>query len=664
MKMFNFSSLAAKFMVVGGVSVALMIAGIVVFYAGMQNQSRHFDEYRNVYAVQEAELHELYALGLQTEQATRNILINPADRKAQENFTGAVADFEALYAKLVEREKAMNAGGALAGSRANWEQGLGFKRQVIELAVQGKTAEAAKVLVEQETPAWRSFKSAITAAGKELDRVMVVKNAEMKQLQQRTFYLILAVLLLSSLVTVVGIGKVVTDLKKRVTEILDNLNEVTSGGGDLSRRVTVSSDDELGKMAALFNEAWEKLGNITQEVIERATCVKAYSGQVAIEAASIRRGSRDIAGQSATAATASEEMAATASDIARNCSVAADAAAEANRSINDTSAIVGASVGVMNEIAGRVRAAANTVTGLGERSDQIGTIVGTIEDIADQTNLLALNAAIEAARAGEQGRGFAVVADEVRALAERTTRATREISEMINSIQKETRDAVTIMEHGARDVERGIAESARSNEALERVLELISALSMQISQIATASEEQSATTSEIVTNIGRISDLVRNFDRATDTMNAKVGQLMAESESLTKSAGTFKFKESSLLMLDTAKSDHVAFVRRIENCLDSGEKVEAGTLPDHTSCRFGKWYFGEGKNLCGHSHAFGAINDPHERIHRIAKEAVDLFNRGDSASAEAKLGEVEAISHDIVSMLETVKDECRYQSAA
>jgi len=148
------------------------------------------------------------------------------------------------------------------------------------------------------------------------------------------------------------------------------------------------------------------------------------------------------------------------------------------------------------------------VESLGTRSDQIGAIIGTIEDIADQTNLLALNAAIEAARAGEQGRGFAVVADEVRALAERTTRATKEIGEMIKAIQNETKGAVAVMEKGVQQVEAGTSEAAKSGKALQDILEQINNVAMQVNQIATAAEEQTATTREISNNIQQISDVV------------------------------------------------------------------------------------------------------------------------------------------------------------
>jgi methyl-accepting chemotaxis protein len=187
-----------------------------------------------------------------------------------------------------------------------------------------------------------------------------------------------------------------------------------------------------------------------------------------------------------------------------------------------------------------VRETAKTVEGLGARSDQIGQIIGTIEDIADQTNLLALNAAIEAARAGEQGRGFAVVADEVRALAERTTRATKEIGEMIKAIQKETKGVVAAMEEGMTEVERGTESSVKSGEALEMILTQVNDVTLQVNQIATAAEEQSSSTSEITSNISQITDVIGSTARAAAETASASSQLSREAEHLQELVSQFK----------------------------------------------------------------------------------------------------------------------------
>ena len=269
----------------------------------------------------------------------------------------------------------------------------------------------------------------------------------------------------------------------------------------------------------------EGLREVMEKVSRSALDVSAAAGELDSNARHTAEGAHEVVNQAETVAVASEEMSSTSTDIARNCHLAADSSGHASNSAQKGAAIVRDTVQGMNRIADHVRSSASVVERLGTRSDQIGEIVATIEDIADQTNLLALNAAIEAARAGEQGRGFAVVADEVRALAERTTRATREIGAMIKNIQQETKLAVRAMEEGVEEVERGTGEAAKSGDALEDILNQINEVTGQINQIATAAEEQTATTQEITSNIHQISDTVQASARNSQQISSASSQL-------------------------------------------------------------------------------------------------------------------------------------------
>jgi methyl-accepting chemotaxis protein len=233
-------------------------------------------------------------------------------------------------------------------------------------------------------------------------------------------------------------------------------------------------------------------------------------------------------------------MASTSSEIAANCTNAAESSRRTSESASTGVAVVQETIVGMGKIAERVKQTAATIDALGTRSEQIGEIIGTIEDIADQTNLLALNAAIEAARAGEQGRGFAVVADEVRALAERTTKATKEIGTMIKAIQSETREAVKSMEEGVREVEKGAVSSEKSGESLQEILDQINEVTMQINQIATAAEQQTATTSEITTNIHQVTEVVQQSARGAEETSSSAAQLADQSQQLQNLVGRFR----------------------------------------------------------------------------------------------------------------------------
>ncbi|RII29462.1 MAG: hypothetical protein CXR30_11240 [Geobacter sp.] len=359
--------------------------------------------------------------------------------------------------------------------------------------------------------------------------------------------------------------------------------------GDLGVQVLVESHDEVGQMA----ESFEKMVNSLREMIgmlsDSSAQVSESSAEMQTNAMKMAEGAEIVAVQAITVATASEEMSATSGDIAQNCQMAAESAKRADQAAEHGSTVVENSIAVMHRIAERVQASATTVEELGKRSDQIGSIISTIEDIADQTNLLALNAAIEAARAGEQGRGFAVVADEVRALAERTTKATHEIGKMIKAIQLETRSAVSAMEEGVSEVEQGTEEAARSREALRRIQDEINAVNLQVQQIATAAEEQTATTSEISNNIHQITNVAQDTVEGARSTSSEAQHLLRLSEELQRMVGKFKLSESGKLIV-WSKSYSVG--------VDSMDK-EHQRLIDIINKLYGAMRSGRGKDAIG-----------------------------------------------------------------
>lgn len=335
------------------------------------------------------------------------------------------------------------------------------------------------------------------------------------------------------------VGLLVIRSVSRGTKALVDASDAMANG-DLTRRINLSSRDELGAIGASFDTMADSFSSAMNKVSESSTLVATAANQVQSTAERIATGAEEVAAQSTTVATASEEMAATSGDIAQNCQLAVEGSQRATQVANNGFEVVRHTIEGIKFRGEKTRANARIIESLGARSDQIGAIVETIEDIADQTNLLALNAAIEAARAGEQGRGFAVVADEVRALAERTTRATKEISEMIKAIQNETKQAIISMEEGVKGTERGATEAAQLETSLNEILEQISSVSMQVSQIATAAEEQTATTSEISNNMHQITDVVRDTARGANESASAATQMNSNAEELQRLVRQFR----------------------------------------------------------------------------------------------------------------------------
>jgi methyl-accepting chemotaxis protein len=339
------------------------------------------------------------------------------------------------------------------------------------------------------------------------------------------------------LLGILGVYYLINNLVTRLNRVANGMEKIADG--DMTTRFRIYADDELGVLGRAINATLDSLNGVITGIRTNAEQVASAANRLTGTSAQIATAAEEVAAQAGTVATASEEMSATSNDIARNCTMAAQSSQQSSDSAHNGAAVVQETIFGMGIIADRVRTTSKTVEALGSRSEQIGDIVGTIEDIADQTNLLALNAAIEAARAGEQGRGFAVVADEVRALAERTTKATKEIGGMIRAIQADTREAVRAMEEGVREAENGAVSAEKSGEALKEIIERIGEVAMQVGQIATAAEQQTATTSEVTGNIQQITDVVQQTARGADETAAAARQLTGRAEELRNLVGHF-----------------------------------------------------------------------------------------------------------------------------
>ncbi|GJM04332.1 MAG: hypothetical protein DHS20C09_03230 [marine bacterium B5-7] len=294
---------------------------------------------------------------------------------------------------------------------------------------------------------------------------------------------------------------------KRAELIVRGLHAMSQG--DLTHKVSISGKDEFAWMCWEYSEARKGFTSLVKEMLGSSVQLATAAEELSAITEQANSGVMRQQGEIEQVATAMNQMSATVSEVSKNAANAATAATDADDRAKDGSEVVNTTVETINNLASEVERTSEVIENLKGDSLSIGAVLDVIRDIAEQTNLLALNAAIEAARAGEQGRGFAVVADEVRTLASRTQQSTREINDMIEKLQNGANQAVSVMEMGRKKAEDSVEQAAKAGEALQAITGVVDNIKNMNMQIASAAEEQSATAEEINRNIVNISEVAQ-----------------------------------------------------------------------------------------------------------------------------------------------------------
>lgn len=318
------------------------------------------------------------------------------------------------------------------------------------------------------------------------------------------------------------------------------MNNISEGEGDLTQRLRTEGNDEVASLVLAFNTFIEKIQISIIDVNQANMELSLASQQLDQFALSGKQDMEKQSEETYQVATAVTEMSSTVQEIARSAEQAADAVKGANDQAVAGLDVMGQTTRGITELAHEVESAADVINQLETESQSIGTVLDVIRGIAEQTNLLALNAAIEAARAGEQGRGFAVVADEVRTLASRTQQSTEEINEMIARLQKGTSDAVKVMNEGSEKASSTVELAATSANALEKIVDSVGTISEMNIQIATAAEEQSSVAQEIDQSIVRISKLSEESRENSNRVSNSTSDLNNLGNKLNQIISTFK----------------------------------------------------------------------------------------------------------------------------
>lgn len=358
--------------------------------------------------------------------------------------------------------------------------------------------------------------------------------------EQKGIMIVFSAVIIGLILAAIAYLMILKTVVTPIRQVGQRLLEISSGEGDLTASLVEQGNDEITDVCRGFNQFTTKIRRAVQQVAEASNNLNSSASELSGISAEASGTISQQLGETEQVATAMNEMVATVQEVSRNVTDASHSAEAANSEAATGKSIVMQSMTEIKLLADDVTKAAQVLRKVEADSQQAGSILDVIRDIAEQTNLLALNAAIEAARAGEQGRGFAVVADEVRTLASRTQQSTQEIQAMITSLQSGTREAVSVMEESSQRAEASVDKATDAGTALETISSSIASISDIMSQVASAAEEQNAVAEEVNANIVRINDMSQNTQETASQVANSTSTLSSLSQQLQSVVRQFK----------------------------------------------------------------------------------------------------------------------------
>ncbi len=461
--------------------------------------------------------------GMQTEENRQNL---------EKTLAAAIKDSSAISTDLsrqkVERIRAL-------------EQSFldDYQNNIKPLLEAAKPFDALSLYLAQMLPKATEISNLHTEVTGEL---MQVISADVGSLRNNTSMIVVIAFTVAAVILGLAIGYLLSSTIARQLKAQSAVAAAIAAN-DFSVHIENHNKDEIGMLAHAMRIMRNDLSDSIRLVIDTANTLDEQLKQVSASSDEIGSNAKSMESQAITVAAASDQMVSTTQDIARNCGSAAGLSEQSRNITNQGMDVVRSTVQDIRDQSQRTRDDAAKIKALADQTVEIGSIVSTIDDIAAQTNLLALNAAIEAARAGEAGRGFAVVADEVRALASRTTKSTQEISQMVTQIQNDANVATESMASSVENMNQVAEHAGALEQTLNDVLNHVNEVNGQITQIATAAEEQTTATSEISTNMQNISSAAQHVSHDASASAQVVAEAVKSIRALQQNLSRFKLRQ-------------------------------------------------------------------------------------------------------------------------
>lgn len=480
---------------------------------------------------------------------------------------------------------------------------------------------------------------------------MMTELANRNATDHRTIIVAMTVVIL--LLVVLGRMFGMSCLMRQISDLKHHLQLV--GEGDFTKPIDIEYvENEIGQMNSEYNQLLNNIGHVIGGVGLASSRVLSATEKLAATLVETVRGVHTQYNDIDQVATAMNEMVATVHEVSQNTVQTATAAADAKTFATSGKQVTDKAITGINSLASQLDDASNVMHHLDAYSQQVGQVLEVINGIAEQTNLLALNAAIEAARAGEQGRGFAVVADEVRNLAKKTQQSTEEIRGIIESLQGQTKNAVSVMETSIQKAQDSVSQTAEVAAALDEIVHSVTVITDMSHHIAVASEEQTKVAEEIDRNITNVASVADNTTRATDESVAATDDIRKEIGLLRKHISTLK-TEVKGVDLEEAKTAHLAWRIKLRDFLDGKGSLTVEQAVSHHDCALGKWYYSEGLEKYGKMSEMQQVEDPHAEMHQIIKKIIQFKEQGNLDAAEAEFQKVNPLSTRIVGLLDAIE---------